>query len=249
MSSISLQSSPAMTTVHVGTLNMLVSKTDHENALLYFHGFPGPFEVLPPGELRIADQLHSDIVEMHDYYYPLYSLKSGGKFNFEETIQDGFRALDFLHRQKAYKSVTIVGQSWGAVIALALSRKFYFKKILLITPFLFVPTGSAALQTIQYYSEKYPELLPPGQVGTFVGQIERIAASYCPKEAFLATTAPSIVFASDADEVVPFKKIADLVSKKATAKLIILEGQTHKVEGRTSFRKAVQEILESPRSS
>jgi esterase/lipase len=227
----------------IGPLKILKSQTDHRKALLYFHGFPGPYEALPPGEFRIVDALRDDIVKAYDFYYPLYSLKEERAFNFEETIADGMTALEFVLQNKAYDSIVLVGQSWGAIIAMAVSRQFQFEKILLITPFLALPTGEAAVQLFNHYSARYPRLLPQTEKARFQQQIENISNLHNPQDALQATRTEIFIFASENDEVISLKKIREAVGEKSDVYIFVLPGQTHKVEDRGALQTLVRGIL------
>lgn len=239
----SLQNSESMSEFTLGQLRVLKSKTKHRHALLYFHGFPGPYEVLQPGEFRIVDALHDDIVSHYDLYYPLYTLKHAGPFSFEETLQDGLKVLNYILEAKQYESIVLVGQSWGAVIAMAVSREYNFEKILLITPFLSIPSGEGARLMFNYYSEKYPELLPRSEAQRFEEQIESIRCFHNPKEALLGSSSKICVFAAENDEIISLKKIYEAVKDKRSIEVILLPNQTHKVEDRFALQSRFRNAL------
>lgn len=224
-------------------LEILTTPPRHDRALLYFHGFPGPYTTSSASELRVADQLFPEIFPHFDFYYPLYSRKAAGTFSFEQTIDDGRKAFRFLRSRQSYRSVTLVGQSWGAVIALALARDASFERVILITPFVALPTGASALKTAQHYSAKHPDLLAPERVPEIVAQIERLAKDQSPAEALAKLRSEKIVFAASADEVIPLKAIQHILNATGPARLHVIEGSTHELEDREELVRIFRDEL------
>lgn len=229
----------ALKSFNIGSLEMKASTADLDHAVLYLHGFPGPFEKLPAGESRIVDLLWEKIAQKYDFYYPLYTLIRDQDFDFQKSLAHGAQALSFIRSRKAYKSITLVAQSWGAVIGLALSSEFNFRKVILITPFLEIPTGSAATEVVRYYSQKFPALLPPEKVSQFAKQLELLSMNNSPRRELERTASPVSVYASELDEVISLKKIRDVMSVNPSAKLKVLPEQTHKVEDRSEIASLV----------
>lgn len=243
MSARPLTELDSLTRLALEDLDVVVSDKSSRHAILYFHGFPGPFEKLPSNEPRIADEIYLDVKADFDFYYPLYSLKRTAGFSFEETLKDGIRVFEHINSQKKYTSLTVIGQSWGAVIAVELARKHLLDQLILITPFVGIPTGKVAQGMVAHYSSLYPGLLKPNLKAEYVSEIEIIAANHSPSGALISSKNAVRIFASENDEVVPIELVRKIAAQNPLITLEILNGQTHKVEDREPLRKALLKLL------
>lgn len=234
----SLITSNRVNRITVEEIDVICSNQNHENAILYIHGFPGPYETLQPGTLRVADQLFDYLSSKFDFYYPLYTIKQS--FSLLNSLSDCAKVLKEITNKNKYSSITLVGQSWGAVIALHLSSTYNFKKILLITPFLSIPKGDASVILVQAFCQQYPGLLPPETFEKVVNELITIGENDAPIKNIKNTKSDIIIFASEKDEVVPLPAVRAVASVNEKAKIIVLSDQSHSIENRNEFLRIFQ---------
>jgi esterase/lipase len=218
----------------VNDIEVIYSRQAHENAIIYLHGFPGPYELLPSGTLRVADQLFDFLSSKYDFYYPLYTIKHS--FSLLNTLTDCAKILEEIRRRKTYKTISLVGQSWGAVIALHLSSLHNFEQLFLITPFISIPKGEAALKLVQLFSHQYPGLIPPTSIEKIVQELATITELHLPEENLKKTGCNTIIFAAENDEIIKLSAIKDIAVVNEKVKLIVLPRQSHNIENRDEFR-------------
>ena len=237
MKPVPLRTSRDMKQIMVDGLPVLVSKTNHRKALIYWHGFPGPFRPQGDDEIRLADHAFTVAHSDYDFYYPLYTDSQLGSFDFLKSARLGPSMLDFVRRQKSYDSVTVVGQSWGAVIAVNAWDANQIHKLILITPFLGLPTGEAASKILLHYAMTYPSVLA-GRMSDYLSQIAGVAAIFNPSAIMKNTGGRVRIIAGSSDEVVSLKTIKALLP--ADSKLIVMEHQGHDIKDRSHFEKILR---------
>ncbi|MCB0363182.1 MAG: alpha/beta hydrolase, partial [Bdellovibrionales bacterium] len=224
----------------LGTIDILCASKSHQAAILYFHGFPGPFESLAEGQFRVVDHVFASISDRFDFFYPLYTIKKQSSFSFLQSIEDGRRALDFVLEKKRYESVVLVGQSWGAVVGLPLIEEYSFKQTILVTPFLYLPLGELGADLVKTYSHLYPDLLLPEFIPNLVDEFWELARCHQPMKYLNIVSNRTSLFAASDDEVISLNRIRELCRKLTDLKLIVLERQTHLIQDRSHLGKLIK---------
>jgi pimeloyl-ACP methyl ester carboxylesterase len=223
----------------IGNIDLLVSNHQSKRAILYLHGFPGPYEELPIGETRFVDHLFRYVSHSFDFYYPLYTICKQSPFSFIDSLADVALVLDFLLKSKTYESVTLIGQSWGAVVALSLTARFDFSKVILVTPFLHIPYGVEGQSLVKKYSQQYPLLLQPIQLPKLMDEFDYMAKFLSPAHFLPSIDCPTSIFAAEQDEIVPLRIVHKILAHNPKARLHVLVGQSHKIEKRSELGRLI----------
>jgi len=196
------------------------SKKRNDKAYIFFSGFPGPAVPLPDGEVRLGDSL-SKLFEANDFdfYYFYYSgvQPSKGKFSFYETIQDSYKVIEHVIGLE-YDTISLIGQSWGAIPAINACKYFLGKKpienLLFITPYCSIPTKTTVKPIIEEFCTKLPNLLDWKPPRAHISDLEIIRKSFSPMDVTANINEPNIfVAAGKQDEVVPEDLVNQFISK------------------------------------
>lgn len=103
----------------LGNIYLSVFTNDYtsDEAVIYFHGFPGP--TLDNPVISLSELLAESLGDTRTLYAPRYSglAESNGQFSFLSSIYDGLSVL-YQVLSKRYTKISIIGYSWGAVVAL-----------------------------------------------------------------------------------------------------------------------------------
>ncbi len=218
--------------VQHSNIDILESRYGHQNAILYFHGFPGPYQPLSEGETKVVDHIFEEIKDSVDFYYPLYTLKKTGPFTFIESFRDAENVLNYLTDKHSYKRVYLIAQSWGTVVSMPLTQVTSFKKIILITPYFVVPQGEVGANVVKKYSQLYPQLLRSHLQEQLIEEFEYIAQNKSPMKFLLPSLTNKTVIASEMDEIVSLDSIKHCTQKMKNTKLIVLPNQSHIIKNK-----------------
>ena len=149
--------------IFIQHLTSEVKQIDREkNALIYFHGFPGPVPGNP--NKPIANLLREATSDLDiDVIAPFYRgiSESKGKYQFSGSLADGMMVLDWVLEQ-GYKNVSILGYSWGAQVAFPafISLPDEIRgKLVLMSPATFIPENSSLEQLVKEWRDFTPWLL------------------------------------------------------------------------------------------
>lgn len=237
-----LISNPTLKRIDVGNIDLLAHKSGKSSAILYFHGFPGPFEVLEGNNLRAADFVFDVIREEYDFYYPLYTMSKTKPFSFTQSMQDAVSAFEYVKRGN-YDSVTLVGQSWGTVLSMPLIELFDFSKIILVTPFLKVPADEEGEALVRKFSAQHPQLLSPQHLTTLCEEFNIIAKEKQPLGFLKDVSDKTTLIVSEHDEIVPLAMVKALGHHFPKLKIEILANQPHVIENKENFAQLFYEKI------
>lgn len=222
-----------------------------KQALVYFHGFPGPIPGNP--NTPIAQQLAEAIADLGiDLIAPYYRgiSQSKGKYQFSGSLEDGRRVISWTLAQ-GYNSVSILGYSWGAQVALPAflsMTKNLRSKLILMSPATFIPEGDSLEGLVKDWRDFTPWLLEHVTdaqiVFDILAIIERNSMNKIAKQ--LDPNDLHIVQATD-DDVIP-QKVTDsfvslLVSPPAT--YVKMTGG-HEFVDRRRLQMAIRDIFTGP---
>ncbi len=115
------------------------AKTDY--AVLLLHGYPSTDNKNEYIAEFITENLNHDAYIFH--YEGLG--KSHGLISFPKSITDAIAYYEWLVRIQAYKNITIIGHSWGGLIALNIITNVdtsAVDKLILMSPYNYFPTGT-----------------------------------------------------------------------------------------------------------
>lgn len=243
MREVPLAESSLIESTTVGDLEVLCSVRGHAKALLYFHGFPGPAVPLPLGERRVIDALYSGFCEEHDFYYPLYTKPINRMFSFDHSLQDAEIAARVLRSSFShYSSITIIGQSYGAVMAARITPSLPGANFILLTPFLGVREDQHLLKLVQGFHKLYPSFVTRELVQPYFEQLKELSQSLRFDEAFSEISNLNVL-AAERDEIVPLSAVERMVGALPKARLRVLANQTHALEDRQQLKTALMELV------
>jgi esterase/lipase len=223
----------------LGNIDLLFQFNSHDTAVLYFHGFPGPYEVNKGDNLRFVDFLFEELKEKSDFYYPLYTMCKKEPFSFNKLIEASELALDFLNSKKNYKNIILMGQSFGTVLALPLLSKQLFTKVILITPFIQIPKDEAANTLVKHYSQLHPELLSPQNIEVLCQEFQELAADFQPLSFTSLHSRQIHIYAAEKDEIIPINLLEKLSNMSKKIKLNTLKDETHVL----NRKKEISELI------
>lgn len=140
--------------------------------LIFFPGFPGEAYERSPGEKRVIDQVCT-ISTGKNYVFSTIQypgIKDQKKFSFLSALQESFNELE----RYSGNNITLVGQSFGGLLAILVSRKFKVKKTLLITPFIVRPTDDEVKDLLKFYSNEFPAMIEKNRLSEYFDEISTL---------------------------------------------------------------------------
>jgi pimeloyl-ACP methyl ester carboxylesterase len=117
-----------------------------ENAFLFFHGFPA--------DTNKNEDFAKALAEINSHSFVLHYSglgASNGLFSLAATIEEAKNLLHFVKNKSTYKSIYIIGHSWGGLVAINLLKQipFQFKKAALLAPFCILPDEQIATEILE----------------------------------------------------------------------------------------------------
>ncbi len=222
--------------------------TQPQQALIYFHGFPGPVPGNPnkPLDHQLAEAVSELGIDVIAPYYRGI-LQSRGKYHFSGTLEDGRDVLAWTLAQ-GYDSVSILGYSWGAQVgipAFLSMPKDLRSKLILMSPAIFIPEGETLEGIVKGWRDSLPWLLEHVSdaeiVTDLLSILERNPMDKISKE--LDPHNLHIVQALD-DEVIPQKatdSFASLLNSPSATYVKMAGG--HSFIDRVSLQKEIRNIF------
>src|SRR3989338_1209917 len=166
-------------------LSFRVTETLSEEACLVLHGFPAETPIRPEYEKNkdIAAEI-ARAVNM-DVYLPHYRGlgKSPGPFSFHRTIVDSFELAKKLLSDFKYRTVHIVGHSWGALVAMNLAKDLgdFGGKLILLSPFNVIPSDDILRRVLSQICDGLAIEFEKGGIEGAVQEIREIANARNPR--------------------------------------------------------------------
>lgn len=143
-----------------------------KEAILFLHGYPANQSDKNRGIAEaITRQTNIDSFIIH---YPGLG-NSPGQFSFKKSIQISNEFYDFLVK-KGYEKVHIFGHSWGGLVGLSIFSKRPQKDIqlILVSPFLVIPEGSALTGLVNVVYASTEEFLKHTSPQAVVSELQEI---------------------------------------------------------------------------
>jgi len=182
--------------------------------LVYVPGFPG--EAIPRNlnEERVVDSIVKlsacKNIPLELVSYP--GILNEEKFSFKNTQT---HTLNFI-KDKIEKGhdITLIGQSWGGLIALSAHEMFKLKKLILITPFILPLSREELEPLLNIYSVEFPNLIPNSSIRSCVDEISTIF-NFLNDLNFndMKNNDVRIIGALE-DEIIPINLLREIVSNK-----------------------------------
>lgn len=179
------------------------------NACLMLHGFPAATPPSPQVEknqdiaARIANSLRMDVYLNH--YRGLG--KSEGRFSFRRSIEDSLKLAQLLLDKHKYRSLNILGHSWGGFVAMNVAHRLnaFGGKMILLSPLNLIPPEPVLKQVLATVCEGVSIDFESGGIDGAVSELLSIAEDSNPRTIAPAlnwTTGPiTIIQALNDDEV------------------------------------------------
>lgn len=176
-----------------------------ERVILIFHGFPSSQNKNEHIAEYLTQQLKADVFIFH--YEGLG--QSQGLFSFENSIQDAISYYKMVKAQ-GYRSVSLIGHSWGGLVALNLittiESALLPNQLILLSPLNNIPVGDALMGLVDSLYAGSKESFKQSKE-TMAQQISVVASHYNPRhkiEELKSLKMPiHIIQASDDDKVHP----------------------------------------------
>ncbi len=134
-----------------------------ENAILLLHGYPSPESKNEYIAEYISKTLGSDVFLIH---YSGLGL-SDGLFSFPKSITDSSDYFSWVSSQ-GYKEITIIGHSWGGLIALNILadlKPTNVSKVILMSPYNYFPSGQDLNGLVDFiFADSRSEFKQPKEV-------------------------------------------------------------------------------------
>lgn len=149
------------------------------------HGFPAETPVRPEWEknqdiaARIAQSVPVDVYLSH--YRGLG--KSPGPFSFQGSISDSLDLAKDILKREAYRTLHIIGHSWGALVAMNVVRGVggLSGRIILLSPFNDIPSDDVLKRVLMEVCADVPIRFEAGDIQGAVQEIRAVAQDGDPR--------------------------------------------------------------------
>jgi esterase/lipase len=217
-----------------------------EEAVLLFHGYPSPEGKNEYIAESIANKFKKDVYLIH---YEGLGL-SKGFFSFSKSIKDSGDYFKWLSNE-GYKKISIVGHSWGGLIALNLiadQKPINLNKIILMSPYTFFPKGYELEKLIDFIYEDSKSVFKQSKA-EMTTQVNEILLSFQPRSKVqsIETYANQIsILQAISDHEVPLATTKNFVEmfKGARPNFIEIDTDHSFNERRDQFLLTLGKILE-----
>lgn len=121
-----------------------------EIAFFLFHGFPADSQKNEDLALALCQNTSADIYLIHQTGLG----ESSGEFSFTGSIAEAEMFIqDAVHRRN-YKSVVLIGHSWGGYLALAIAKKRTWPelRIVLLSPLFLLPSAASSRPMLEDFA-------------------------------------------------------------------------------------------------
>lgn len=176
--------------------------------ILLLHGFPAESANNTPQEknqdlgLFLASQLNRDT---YIHHYNGLGKNQAGKFSFIDSINDSVELISKL--LKHHDTLMLVGHSWGGTVAINCFLKMPEKisKLILLSPFIAIPSSKALRPILQSMCNDFPYILENQKIDTLIHELEIIKEKLNLNEIGEKTSIPNtlIIQATQDNEVSP----------------------------------------------
>lgn len=205
---------------------------------IYIPGFPG--EAIPRelDEIRVVD-IAKNIIEKQGHIFKIVQypgILDQEEFSFKKTQQETFKLIERSIDEGL--TVKLIGHSWGGALALLASSHYSVDQILLITPFLLIPKDDILLETLKYYSQAFPEIIPKAKILNRVSEIDLIRKELLLIESKSILAKKLLILACNNDDIVSF----DLLKKYLSTNLPTLVPNLQEINNDHDFTFGKEEL-------
>ncbi len=130
-----------------------------DDLILYLHGFPGAYQKQSFKQRRAVDSLYSVLKPNQAFLYPLYT--QDRPFSPRQSFQKILKTLFSLNIRRP---IHLMGQSFGALLALNLCREIPVSKVSLLTPFVGYEDVSIIENFVRDFAASLPVLIPEDEI-------------------------------------------------------------------------------------
>lgn len=224
-----------------------LSSYNTEEAVILFHGYPSTESKNEYIAEHISNFLNKDVFLFH--YEGLGN--SLGLFSFPKSILESIAYYNWVAKH-GYKKITILGHSWGGLIALNLVAEIQqhslIDKVILLSPYNYFPEGLQLTKLIDYIYEDTKDIFKqPKSIMT--NQVQEILLSYQPRSKIQNIKQfpnPIYILQATNDNEVSPESTAEFVQLLRSSKTIFKKINTDHsfTENRTDFLNELTKILE-----
>lgn len=181
-----------------------------KEVVIFLPGFPGEAYTRTSGEVRVVDLVEKATGLRKKTYVPVTypGIKTKEPFSFQRTLDSAFKKIEM----NESKEITLIGQSWGGLLAFLASKKFTLKKILLITPYLMRPSRQEINEILGFYADEFPTIIHKTKIEQLSEEIEMLFDLLSNYEQGSHQKITALVCKED--ETIPFEKITNYLVQK-----------------------------------
>lgn len=204
------------------TMRFARSLTPSREAAVVFHGFPAqpPWDPAREKGRDIAERIAQDVG--HDTFVMHYAGlgQSGGKFSFPHSVTDSIALVDHLRREYGYRTIHLVGHSWGGLVALNVYQALPENvrgNVVLLSPFVFFPDDALLRQALAAIGGQTTIHYAAGDtIDDAVRDLRAVESSHNPLQVVTqvpALGARTLILQADQDDEVPVEHTRRLVAQ------------------------------------
>jgi surfactin synthase thioesterase subunit len=181
-----------------------------QEVVIFLPGFPGEAFARTPGEIRVVDLVKKITGQKKKSFVPVVypGIKTKEPFSFEGTLESAIKEIEEI----GSKEITLVGQSWGGLLAFLISKQFSLNKILLITPYLIHPSEEEIKEILSFYAEELPTIIQKIKIDELSSEILRLFSQLSNYENRSHQEIKALVCKED--ETISIEKIKDYLLQK-----------------------------------
>ena len=163
--------------------------------------------------------------------------QSLGEFSFLGAIVDSIKILKSILSDVSYSELNLIGHSWGGLVALFLADEIRSKisKILLLSPYIFIPEREEMKVVLAAFKSELPHILR-NEIGDYIEQVETIRNQF--EQLDLNWIRNLQVIYAENDDTVELVKIREVLRHKKIGHKVKTVDQDH------SFLKNRESALE-----
>lgn len=231
---------------HENYLVRLPADTKSQDAILFLHGFPGSKAVKNLDVALLARaELQRDVFLVH--YKGLG--ESRGDFLFTTAVRETAALVEWLISKKGYKSVHLVGHSFGGLLAVncAIAHPNLVGSILLISPFChMLKTDPLYRWFTDGVRAEHPGIFGPRERREIEGDVDEILAKHLPLERApdISETIKISIIQSKTDDVTPAQVAKQFAARLRIKPAYVELDQDHGfTQDRIEFSRTINKLL------
>lgn len=164
-------------------LKISPTQGDTQTAIVLFHGFPAEPVTDHSKEKNIdfGRYLCSELgITVYIPHYNGLGKNKGNEFSFVNSITDSIELVELLKTN--YSSLSIIGHSWGGLVALNVIKKQpeIIDRVVLQSPFVKIPDSKNLRLVLEYLFSDLPHLTQSKSIDSYLLEFDEVRLNYNP---------------------------------------------------------------------